>query len=84
MAEGGGEMKAYRLLKDIPGLNAGAVFLHDKKDHIKGSMGCGCLKLAWADGNCQQGWCAETHIFPGQLAEDEEWFARVKNKKYHL
>lgn len=74
-------MKAYRLLKNIPGLKAGVVFLHDKKDRVKGSVGCGCLKLAWDNGNCQDGWCAETHVFPGQLAEDREWFIPIVNKK---
>jgi hypothetical protein len=76
-------MKAYRLIKDIPGLEAGAVFVHDKHDSKKGSIGAGCLKLAWDDHNCQQSWCAETHILPGQLASDTEWFVRIKNhKKY--
>jgi hypothetical protein len=74
-------MKAYRLLKAVPGLEAGAVFLHDKKDRNKGSIGCGCLKLAWEDNNCQQNWCAETHIFPGQLIDDTKWFRRIKNKR---
>lgn len=78
-------MKAYKLLKDIPGVSAGAVFLHDKKDSVKGSVGYGCLKLAWDLGGCQGNgnnrWCAETHIFPGQLAKDREWFIKIKNKK---
>ena len=74
-------MKAYKLLKNIPGMNAGAVFLHDKNDSVKGSFGCGCLKNAWVDGNCQDSWCAETHVFPGQLSKDREWFKPVKTKK---
>jgi len=87
-------MKAYKLLRDVPGLPAGSIFLHDKKDSTKGSIGCGCLKNAWKDGNCQPctdnddhvGWCAETHVFPGQLAKDKNWFKRIKNKKkqYYL
>jgi len=79
-------VKAYKLLKEIPGYKAGAVFLHDKKDSAKGSIGCGCLKNAWKAGNCQQGrWSSETHVFPGQLAEDREWFLPIENKKtYHL
>lgn len=76
-------MKAYKLLKDIPGLKAGAVFLHDKADQKKGSIGYGCLKLAWKNHNCQGGWCAETHIFPGQLAKDTEWFIKIKNNKVY-
>jgi len=78
-------MKAYKLLMPMPGLSAGAVFLHDKKDAIKGSIGCGCLKLAWKNRNCQDGWCAETHILPGQLAEDLNWFKEIKhNDVYSL
>ena len=75
-------MKAYRLLKDIPGLSAGAVFLHDTQDKYKGSIGCGCLKLAWVNHDCQQGWCAETHIFPCQLADDKEWFKLISSDGY--
>lgn len=78
-------MKAYKLLKDIPGAGAGTVFIHDKKDSIKGSIGWGCLKLAWDDGNVQwESYChyvAETIVFPGQLVEDKEWFVKIKNKK---
>ena len=74
-------MNAYKLVKDIPGLKAGTIFLHDKNDNIKGSIGCGCLKNAWVNGNCQGGWCAETHVFPGQLIDDPEWFKSIKNKK---
>ncbi len=83
-------MKAYKLLKDIPGVDAGAVFIHDKKDSNKGNVGHGCLKLAWKNGSCQGNnrnyWVAETHIFPGQLIRDEEWFIKIedKKKKYHL
>lgn len=88
-------MKAYKLLKDISGARAGTIFIHDKKDKIKGSIGCGCLKLAWNNHDCQgndddtyfyTGWCAETIVFPGQLADDKEWFIKIKNKKkkYHL
>ncbi len=78
-------MKAYKLLKSIPGLNAGAVFVHDKNDIAKGSIFCGCLKLAWEDGRYQDGWYADSYILPGQLAQDVEWFAEVKNKsKYYI
>lgn len=78
-------MKAYKLLKNIPGMNAGAIFLHDKKDNIKGSIGVGCLKNAWVNGDCQgtkhDQWCAATHVFPGQLADDRKWFKPVKTEK---
>jgi hypothetical protein len=78
-------MDAYILLKDMPRLDAGTVFVHDKDDHEKGSIGCGCLKNAWDNGNCQHGksgqnaWCAGTHILPGQLAEDRDWFEPFDN-----
>jgi len=74
-------MKAYKLLKNIPGMKAGAIFLHDKNDHIKGSLACGCLKNAWINGDCQNSWCGSTHVFPGQLAKDRKWFKPVKTKK---
>ena len=78
-------MKAYRLQKDIPGMDAGAIFLHDKNDRIKGSIACGCLKNAWVNGDCQgtkkDQWCGSTHVFPGQLADDRKWFKPVKTKK---
>ncbi len=78
-------MKAYKLLKDIPGLPAGTVFIHDKHDTMRGNVACGCLKNAWNDGNTQgneeQHWCASTHVFPGQLADDRRWFAPMRNAK---
>jgi hypothetical protein len=81
-------MKAYKLLKDIPGAEAGTVFLHDKKDSNKGSIGCGCLKNVWEDGNVQNSciYVAEVIVFPGQLINDKEWFVKIKNKnkKYYL
>lgn len=73
-------MKAYRLNHAVPGLPAGVVFIHDKKDSLLGSLTHGCLKLAWNNGDCQFGWCGGTHIFPGQLAKERKWFTRVPNK----
>lgn len=72
-------LPAYKLLKDIPGLPAGTIFLYDEDDNNKGSIGAGCLKNAWFKNNCQAGWCAETHVFPGQLIKDEEWFEKIIN-----
>ena len=72
-------MDAYKLKKEIPGLPAGTVFVHDPYDQVKGSIGAGCLKNAWKSGDCQGGWCAGTHVFPGQLAEDSEWFEKIDN-----
>ena len=75
-------MKKYRLLKDLPNLKAGAIFEHrpyDRKHHDRGNIGCGCLILGWLDGNCQQGWCGNTYMFPGQLIRNEEWFKEIKD-----
>lgn len=74
-------MRAYKLLKDMPGYKAGAVFVHDEHDSDQGSIGNGCLKNAWESGNSQQGrWSAGTHVLPGQLADDKEWFEEVENR----
>jgi len=36
---------------------------------------CGVMILSWGDeGDCQDGWCGETYIMPGQLAKDTDWF----------
>ncbi len=72
-------MKAYKLRKAIPGLEAGAVFVHDIDDSKNGSPAFGCLKLAWDAGNCQQSWCGSTFIFPGQMVENTEWFIEIEN-----
>lgn len=77
-------MKKYKLLKDIPGLEAGAIFEHrDYDDNFpdRGNHGCGVMILGWVNGDCQQQWYGETFIFPGQLADDREWFAPIKEKK---
>jgi hypothetical protein len=76
---------AYRLLKDIPGCEAGTVFLYDRQDSIKGSIGLGCLKNAWIKGGVQGRFCAETHVFPGQMKDDHEWFQSMDNDgSYHF
>lgn len=83
---------AYRLLKNIPGLPAGTVFLHDLNDTEKGSPAVGCIKNAWFKGNCQiqyidgeSSWCAETHVLPGQMKDDLEWFVPINNNgDYHF
>ena len=81
MNENTKEYDRYKLRKVIPGLRAGAIFYHDKDDDIRGSLGCGCLKLAWTDdGNCQQNWCGDTFVFPGQLVAIRSWFKRLKGK----
>lgn len=77
-------MNKYTLLHDMPGLKKGAIFEHydhNHKDKEWGSIACGALVLTWIDGMCQQGWCAETFILPGQLAEDKKWFKLIKDTK---
>jgi hypothetical protein len=76
-------MRKYRLLKDLPGLEKGAIFEHrayDQEHPDRGNMGFGCLILSWIDHDCQQGWCGETFIFPGQVAKKKDWFERIENK----
>ena len=64
----------------MPGLPDGVVFVHDHQNLSgNGNPGCGCMILAWDDGNCQGGWCGETYFLPGQLAEDVTWFLPVLN-----
>lgn len=72
-----GILAKYKLKKDLPKLNAGAIFEHreyDNKYPDRGNVGCGVLILGWLNGNTQDSWCGETYILPGQLAEDTEWF----------
>ena len=72
-------MDKYILQKDIPGLSAGAIFVHDSADIVRGSRAYGCLKLAWnANWNCQQGYVAETFVFPAKVRNMEEWFKPYK------
>jgi hypothetical protein len=77
------ELKQFKLLRDIPGLKAGAIFYYDPNDSIRGSIGLGCLKLAWRKGDCQQSWCADTFIFPGQLADNSKWFKKIPETYEH-
>ncbi len=74
------QLGIYKLKKDLPNLNKGVYFCHIKYDNIReevGNIGSGALVLAWVNGNCQDGWCGQTYIFPGQLAENKEWFELV-------
>jgi hypothetical protein len=90
MSEDQKSMDRYILQKDIPGCKAGALFVHDKNDKVRGSIAQGCLKLAWTDnGNCQQetrsntstGLCAETIVFHASVIKNEEWF--IKESKHN-
>lgn len=70
----------YVLQKDLPNLKAGSIFEHreyDSKHPDRGNIGCGALVLGWVNGNCQNGWCGDTYVFPGQLAENTEWFVQM-------
>lgn len=71
---------AYELLKDMPGLKAGAVFIHDKEDSESGSPAHGCFKLAWEEGMCQQYWCGHTFILPGQMVSESNWFRKIRHR----
>lgn len=67
----------YRLKKDLPQLKAGVIFEHrdyDNNHPDRGNIGCGVMILGWINGNCQDSWCGETFIMPGQLANNREWF----------
>jgi hypothetical protein len=66
----------YRLTQDLgTGLKKGAIFVHDPKDNVYGSVAEGCLKLCWTpDGNCYKGenncgLCGGTVIFHYVFAE---------------
>jgi hypothetical protein len=73
-------MRAFELIRDIPMLSRGSVFVYDEHNQSRlGSPGCGCLILAWEAGMCQSNWCGATYILPGQCARDETWFVEVDN-----
>jgi len=79
--------KKYKLKKDLPDLKADAIFEHrpyDTKYPDRGNPGRGCIILAWIDGSCQQSWCGETYIFPGQLSSNKEWFEPLEPTQKEL
>lgn len=73
------KLPAFELLKPMPGLPAGVIFVWDRSDAVKGSIADGCMKLAWNNGNCQASFCAETHILHAQTRELKDWFRPVAN-----
>ena len=80
--------KYYELLKPIPCLDAGAIFYYDPDDHIKGSIGAGCLKLCWTPkGSCYHNdvssVCAGTIVFHELARRDKRWFKRVHRKEFN-
>ena len=78
-------MKKYKLLKNIPGLEAGAIFEHRDYDDDcpdRGNAISGVMMLCWLDDDCQQDWIGGAFIFPGQLVDEEEWFEAIDEKRY--
>jgi hypothetical protein len=83
-------MRAFKLLKPMPGLDKGLVFVYDQFNESRlGSNIYGCLILGWDDGNCQSnydtnsnwagGWCGGAFVLPGQLSKSSEWFEEIQN-----
>ena len=78
-------LKAYKLKVGVLDYPAGTVFVHDPFDSDKGSPAYGCMKLAWVKGGCQHNrdamhaYCGHTFVFPGQYAEDKEFFEEIPN-----
>ena len=71
----------YRLKKNLPNLKAGVIFEHreyDPKYPDRGNPGEGVMILGWLNGMCQDSWCGETYIMPGQLAKNREWFEPIE------
>jgi hypothetical protein len=74
----------YELLKDIPCVDAGAIFYWDKNDDRLGSIAEGCLKLCWTpDGSCYSskttlGVCGDTIVFHASARNDSNWFKLVQ------
>jgi hypothetical protein len=68
------KMKRYILQKDMPGIKKGAVFVHDEEDRIYGSIAGGCLKLAWDNRMCQQGYVGGTFVLHANVRKDPNWF----------
>lgn len=71
----------YVLEKDLPQMAAGAIFELRESTKERGSPACGFLANIWVNGDCQSGWAGETHVLPGQLAHDREWFTPVRKHK---
>lgn len=72
----------YELVKDFGSLKKGAIFVHDPKDDMYGSLAQGCLKLCWtADGNCFSGLCANTVFLHFRFSTDDI-FKKVQSKEY--
>jgi len=68
----------FVLEQDMPELSKGTIFELREPTGERGSIACGFLTNIWVNGNVQDGWVAETHMVPGQLSKNREWFAPVK------
>jgi len=69
----------YELLQDFGVLEKGAIFYHDKNDHMYGSIAEGCLKLCWTpDGDCYSGLCGDTIFLHYDFTKDEDLFRKLK------
>lgn len=72
------KMPLYKLKKDIPLCKKGTIFYYDKDDKRLGSIGNGCLKMAWTeDGNCQNMLCGDTIVFHANAIKDTKWFEKI-------
>jgi hypothetical protein len=68
----------YKLLKPIPLCLEGTIFYYDPDDKINGSIGSGCLKLAWTlNGNCQSGLACGSIVFHATARHDTIWFQKI-------
>lgn len=80
-----GNYNFYKLLQNVPGIDAGAIFYWDKNDDIYGSIAAGCLKLCWNPyGGCycssnNYGLAGDTIVFHASAREDENWFKLVQS-----
>lgn len=83
-----GNYNFYELLKDVPGIDAGAMFYWDKNDSVYGSILEGCVKLCWTQtgssysGKDNCGLAGDTIIFHASVREDKNWFKLTQICEY--
>lgn len=68
----------FVLEKEMPELPAGTIFELRAPTKKLGSPACGYMTNIWINGNTQGGWAEGTHILPGQLSKNREWFTPIK------
>ena len=70
--------KKYKLLREMPGLPAGAIFEHRDYDKSRPDVGnepCGALVLLGSSLSGQfHGWVEGAYCLQGQIARDKQWF----------